>query len=72
MPGRYRVYDGEYNFQWGSLVAIDKQKVTIKLDNGTIITDPPFTTQYIGTCSDRQLKRMLKKEVKTDDDIPRV
>jgi len=60
MPARYRVtIDSKYQF--GSLIKLDKDKATIKLDNGVIITDPPTPAYYVGQISDRQLKRIIAK-----------
>ena len=62
MPARYKIYGGEHDGEWGSLIKIDKERVTVKLDNGEIVTDPPHHAYYQGSISDRQLKKVLARK----------
>ena len=60
MPSRYQIFNGEHAGEFGSLLELKPDKITIKLDNGPVVTSPPIVAQYLGSCTERQLKRQLK------------
>lgn len=62
MPAVYKVYGGKYDGQYGSLVGLEKDKATIKLDSGEIITDPPEHAYYQGQITQSQAKMRLNKK----------
>lgn len=56
---RYRFNDGNI-YEYGTLIKLEPDKLTIRMDNGEIRTAPPYYPQYIGIISERQLKKILK------------
>ena len=56
---RYRFDDGK-TYEYGTLVGLEPDKLTIRMDNGEIRTAPPYHPQYVGIISERQLKKILK------------